>query len=224
MQAHRSKTKVPLRPREIALTVAGTTVFLVAMFTAVGWRGNNPVSLYLRDPAAVFGFSPLAGIISHLGVFALLTAGAICIFASLHSPLSKRLLFWVGVFSLLLGIDDFFMVHEDLAGRIGLSEILFFAAYGLFAITIFFVFRSSLVGKSHAGLYVGLTLLAASVAIDVRLDYSEVQVMVEDSVKFAGLILWSIYWVRRAHFSIAERHDANDRCDGVLNAEKGRVV
>lgn len=216
MRTHKSQAKALLRPGDIAFTVAGTTTFLVVMFTVVGWRGNNLVSVYLRDPAASFGFSPLAGMISHLGVFALLTAGAIGIFASFHAPVSKGLLFWAGTFSLLIGVDDFFMVHDALAGRIGLSEIHVLAAYGLFAITIFSAFRSSLVGKSHAGLYVGVMLLAASVAIDALLDYSEVQVMVEDSVKFVGLIVWSSYWVRRAHSAMAEHHEVNETCDGIM--------
>lgn len=197
------QSAAPLRIKHILVLIAGATAFLTLLFAAVASRGRNSITMYVRDPAAEFGFTPLAGMVSHLGVFALLTAGVISIFASYHVRPARGLLFWAGSFSLLIGVDDFFMIHDDLALRVGLSEIHVFAFYGLLALTISFVFRTSLIGKAHVGLYTAIVLLAASVIADVAMDHSETQVVFEDSLIFVGLIVWSSYWIRRAHLTLS---------------------
>ncbi len=68
--------------------------------------------MYLRDPAAVFKFTPPAGMISHSGVFAMIATGAICLFVYRSASRDRLLLFWTGVFSLMITHDDFFMIHE----------------------------------------------------------------------------------------------------------------
>lgn len=203
MRVQVSQIKVPLSSKQVALVIGGATAFLIILFTAIVSRGSNSMAMYVRDPAAEFGFTPLAGLVSHLGVFALLTAGVISIFASYQVRPKVGLLFWAGAFSLIIAVDDFFMIHDDLALRIGLSEIQVFAVYGVLALTILFVFRTSLTGKAHMGLYAAIALLAASVVADVTMTYSETQVVFEDSLKFLGLIVWSSYWVRRAHLTLA---------------------
>lgn len=198
------RCKTPLRLKEIAVVIFGATSFLIIMFLAIRLHGS-PITMYFRDPAATLAFSPLAGIFSHLGVFALVTASVISIFASYHVYFDRNLLFWVGAFSLIIAADDFFMIHEDLALVVGLSELHVLAFYGALALIILLVFRTSLIGRSHIGLYTAIALLAASVVTDITLEYSGVQTVLEDSLKFVGLILWSSYWVLRAHFTLSER-------------------
>jgi hypothetical protein len=199
--------EAPLRPLETALVVATAAVFLLVVFQVILWRGS-PILLYVQDPAAVFAFTPLAGFISHLGVFALFAAGAICVFSSFHVAHRFGLLFWVGLFSMVIAADDFFMVHEVLAPRVGVPELAVFGIYGLSALAILVRFRRLLSGKGHMALYLATLLLAGSVLLDLALEYSDAQVIAEDSLKFVGLMLWSAYWLRRAHLAMAGRWGA----------------
>lgn len=209
MDAHDDTERGPLRLVTTAIAIVSATTFLVAGFLTINWAGGDIV-LYLRDPAATFGFTPFAGLFSHIGVFALATAGVIGIFAFFHVHQDKSLLLWAGLFSLLIAIDDFFMLHENIVPRVlGISEAYVLAFYGLFSFVIFAAFRSSLTGKAHVGLYAALSLLAASVLCDIVMVYSERQVMLEDSLKFSGLLVWSTYWVRRAHHAVVACQNAH---------------
>lgn len=92
------------------------------------------------------------------------------------------------------------MLHEDVIPRkLGVSEIYVYAFYGLFALTVKIKYLKNIYGKSHVGLYVGAILLALSVIIDVIADHA----ISEDIFKFCGLIMWSAYWIKRSHDSIA---------------------
>lgn len=194
--------QAPLRPAETIWIIGAAVGFLLAMFAVILMRGSA-IFLYVQDPAAVFGFSPLAGFISNLGVFALFAAGAICVFASYHVPARFGLLFWAGALSVMIAADDFFMFHEFLAPRIGVPEIAVFGFYAVYALGVIVVFRTALAGRAHVGLYAAAALLAASVGVDLATAYSQTQVVFEDSLKFVGLILWAAYWVRRAHLTLA---------------------
>ena len=203
---HGSENKTPLRTNETIIIIVLSSFFLSAFFMVIIWRGQ-PLANYVRDPAATFSFSPLAGIISHLGVFALLTAGTINVFAFFHANRDKLFLLFAGLFSLVIAMDDFFMLHEEIIPyKIGIPEIYVMASYGLFFIVVCLMFRSSVIGLSHVGLYASLCLLLASVIVDLVLEYSEKQAILEDSFKFIGLIVWSIYWIRRAHFAMPKRY------------------
>lgn len=192
----------PLRLFHTILTVIVGVSFLVAALVVFSGK-QDPLSVYFRDPAATYGFNPLAGLISHIGVFLLSATGVVSMFASLHTRIDKPLFLWIGLFSLMIAVDDFFMLHEVMVPRLmGIPEIYVLAFYAAFAALFFFGFRRSLIGRKQLGLYVGVGLLASSILVDLVMDYSEYQVVMEDSLKFLGLVVWSAYWLRRAHYSV----------------------
>jgi hypothetical protein len=191
----------PLRPLQTTILILSMATVLCFAYVIIGWRGSS-ISMYLRDPAAVFEFTPLAGMISHFGVFSMIGCGSILLFASHRAGKDGPLLFWIGIFSLMIALDDFFMIHEDIAPRtLGIDESYVISLYGLFALAVFIGFRNALIGSAHSGLYAALALLGASVLVDAVFAFSEGQVVFEDSLKFVGLIVWSAYWVRRAQLA-----------------------
>lgn len=183
-----------LRPSHV-LTVIGMSL----LFIAIIYITRENIAFYLRDPAATFGFSPFAGLISNIGVFALFSAGAISVFSFFQARQDRFLLFFVGLFSIFIAIDDFFMLHEYIIPRkFGIPEIYVYIFYGINALAIIIKYIKNIFGKIHIGLYVGASLLASSVIIDVVADH----VISEDIFKFCGLIVWSAYWIKRSHDSI----------------------
>lgn len=186
--------RYPLRLSYIAIVLGCAAFFVFFIYIT---REN--IIFYFRDPAATFGFSPFAGLISNIGIFVLLSAGAISIFSFFQNKKSKFLLLWVGLFSAFLAMDDFFMLHEDIIPRkLGIPEIFVYASYGFFVMTIIIAFFGDIAGKRHIGLYTSVILLAFSVIVDITID----SVVAEDTLKFLGIVLWSAYWIRQSHFSI----------------------
>ncbi|QFU10360.1 hypothetical protein PARPLA_03348 [Rhodobacteraceae bacterium THAF1] len=188
-------------PQIGAVLLAGAGVALSVCGVVVALNGVS-IAVYFRDPAASFGFTPLAGMISHLGVFALAGSGVICIFASNFSASARGLLRAAGTFSLLIAVDDFFMLHEDILPRLGVSELVTYAIYGGFAGLIGVAFRTKLLGSAHFGLHIAIAFLAASVVYDMVAEFSQTQAVIEDSLKFIGLVMWSAYWIKRASLEI----------------------
>ena len=177
-------------------------VILSGLFVSFIYLTRENIVFYFRDPAATFGFSPFAGLISNVGIFALFAAGAISIFSSFHTENDKVLLSCSGVFTTLIAIDDFFMLHEDIIPRkLGVSESYVYIFYGILAVTILIYCRRAILGKEHIGLYVSASFLAFSGIVDVIIDHVEI----EDTFKFLGITVWAAYWIRRSHCSIAEQ-------------------
>lgn len=187
----------------IAAGVLASIGFLLFV-GAVILRGDADVSTYLRDPAVVFGYSPFAGFISYIGVFATLGAAAICVFASLHSRNDAALLRAVGLFGLLIATDDLLMLHEDVfPNLVGIPERLVFISYFLIAAGIAVLHRAAILRGPTTGLILAIMLLGGSVVVDILLEYSPAEVIVEDGLKFVGLIVWSVYWINRASAAVA---------------------
>ena len=75
-----------IRFRQIVMVLVTGLLLVVSVILVVEAAGGTSIAVYFRDPAASFNFTPFAGMISHLGVFASAAAGVICCFSSLHSP------------------------------------------------------------------------------------------------------------------------------------------
>lgn len=183
-------------PQIIGILCLG--VLCLAVIIMLIWIfGNGEWQVYFRDPAAVYDFSPLAGFVSHLGVFLLVVSGVIGIFASLHARRDRRLLLFVGSFSILLATDDFFMLHEEVFPRaLGVAESYTYAVYALIGVLILALNARTLLGLRHIGLYASLALLTMSIVFDFIEGSSNTA---EDSFKFLGFLMWCCYWSVRAH-------------------------
>lgn len=128
----------------------------------------------------------------------MLSAGAISIFSYFQTARDRHLLLAAGILTIIIAVDDFFMLHEDIFPRkIGVPEIAIYAFYGIYVALVLKKFFNALVGKRHVGLYISVGLLFLSVAIDVAID----SLVTEDILKFMGVTLWSAYWINRAHLA-----------------------
>src|SRR5262245_5975768 len=97
----------------ISLGGAGFTV-LVATLT------NNPIWKLAKDPSEVMQFSPYIGMLSNWGVVLWMAAATICLFSSVllkQQKASNSTLTFIAVsggLSLLLGLDNLFLLHDRL--------------------------------------------------------------------------------------------------------------
>ena len=183
--------------RKIMLSLVAT-VFPALLFYAVAvWiLTNSGFELHqvLRDPAQQTGISSFLGFVSNIGVWLWVSAVAICCFGLITSLSAqpqggRELLMLLSMLSLLLAVDDFFLLHERYVYQKGI-----FLFYAVFALTLFVRhFRRILQIDGFAFILSG-TLLASSIIIDINqrkfpLDYDYVQ-LVEEGCKFIGAALW----------------------------------
>lgn len=191
-------------PPAIAIGVKATAVIVAVLAGLLciaflwGSRAGHSPEVLLRDPSQRLGYWPFAGAISYLGILAMWAAGVVCAFASLHAHEDRALLMLVGAYSKLLATDDLFVLHEYFWPRRGIPTVVAQAAYLAIGASILLGAWKTIRGWENVPLHVALVLLGASLALDLIMPYSTGQLMVEDSFKFVGLLLWSAYWIARA--------------------------
>ena len=192
-----SKTKnaAPIGLRlGFVVAVSAAVIFLGIIYMAAQ-RGRGP-GIVLRDPAASFGYSPFAGLLSHLGILAMVSAAVVCLFAAVHARRLNRLLFWVGAFTLYIAADDFMLFHKRL-----LPGTAVLGALGAAALAIGFRFWRDLLGRDHAALWLAICLLGLSTMTDLLAE-RRMFLVVEEGFKFVGLCVWSVYWISRANVAM----------------------
>ena len=148
----------------------------------------------LRDPAQQLGHSSMLGFVSNIGVWLWVSSSAICGYSlftnhSLSKDKSFELTLLMGLLSLLLAVDDFFLLHERYVYQKGI-----FLFYAVCAIAILARHSRRIIEiDAFSFLFAGM-LLAASVIIDIKqrkipLDYQYVQ-LIEEGCKFLGSAMW----------------------------------
>lgn len=151
----------------------------------------------LRDPAQQSGASSFLGFVSNIGVWLWVSSFAICCYSLITrgSGVTRgrvELLILLALLSLLLAVDDFFLLHERYVYQKGI-----FLFYAVCALTLFVRhFRRIIETDGFSFMFAGL-LLASSIIIDMEqrhlpFDYKYVQ-LVEEGCKFIGAALWLFF-------------------------------
>ena len=102
----------------IALNLAVSAVFIGVVILLRYWKGI-PVGRLTRDPSALSGAPVYTGFLSFIGIIFWSATAAICLFSAKllsRQPDSiriKRFLFVSGLLTLVLVLDDAFLLHDD---------------------------------------------------------------------------------------------------------------
>jgi hypothetical protein len=198
---------------------------VVAMAVAL-WAGLMPTAM-LRDPIMAAGGEPsefYLGLFSNLGVVLWTAAAAICLFAGSELPgvtnrAARHFLLYAGLFTLLLMLDDLFMLHENYGDR--LVYVLYAIGFLYYVIRFFrLILRLDVVLFAIAVPLFGSAVLldlapwrllpgegievpqaVASSPIDrdeVRHFGRELRYLLEDGFKFVGICCWAAFHIRAA--------------------------
>ena len=195
-------------------------LLVVAVVVAVA---EIDVGLVFRDPSAVLDGHPLTGFMSSLGIILWWVTASVCLFTfALSAPagLSRTVrvfLLTSGLFTVLLAVDDQFLFHDDLSSRyLGLREREVMAGYLVIAAVYVLVNRAVIRRSEWLILIASLAFFAGSIGFDyltqlalggedsigVGLDWS---LLIEDGMKFIGIVGWSAYLLRFSYFALTRR-------------------
>jgi hypothetical protein len=175
--------------------------FLLGMIQLIhAWR-NIPYENLVRDPNAITGMPKYIGFISQFGVFLWFASVGICFMGyfltrGIESVNQKsKYLLYFGIFSLMLGLDDAYMLHEELAHR-GLYEEMFFGVYAVMLLVFILKFLKLFFQTYFILLVLSGFCLASSIAVD---KYDHTLFLLDDSFKVSGIVFWFVYFFRTVY-------------------------
>ena len=159
-----------------------------------------------RDPIQTYNGSPFAGILSNIGIIFWCSTIAILLFSSkiaqeMGRPKALyRFFFFSGLLTILMMIDDLFMMHDVIFPEyLNLDENFFYVFYGSSVITLLYFFRRVIVKSDYILFLLAFFLLAGSVITDVVVILGlniKGTYLIEDGFKFLGIISWFVYFTR----------------------------
>ena len=180
---------------------------IVVYFLTIGFSyfyKINPI-LVVRDLAQTCGYPIGVGMISNIGILLWASSGAITLFVSI-SKLAEReiakLLLMGGIFSAILCIDDFFLLHDRYVGPDFLN-----ITYLSMTILMLIKFWKVLLKIGLLPIIISLLFLSLSVFFDSILqqllskNYELIQ-LYEEFFKFLGIACWLNFWCNASVYSI----------------------
>ena len=176
--------------------------FLIFVFI-IHFLTNIPFSRLTRDPLSLAKLSPLHGIVSNVGILIWCATASICFFAAII--LKKRggthvsnFLFFSGLITSLLLLDDFFTIHESLRDYVGISEKITYAVYVVIIGIYLFRYRHDIWNRHVLLLILGSVFFGISVGLDL-FQKNAVNILpgyffIEDGIKLLGIASWAGYY------------------------------
>lgn len=193
---HRNESSLLRRWLLIAILPAGLVYFFAHLFSRLG--GIEDPVLVVRDLAQTCELPIGVGLIANLGYLLWIAAAAICLFTACSQVSRPRgrereLLLAGGSLSLVLCLDDMFLLHDR-----HISPNVLYLFYIVFALLILLRCRDLVTRLAGPIFLLSVMLLGASLLFDkfqeaLPITYADGQ-MFEEGVKFLGIASWLLFW------------------------------
>lgn len=198
------------------LTYVPPLVLLAAALAAHELRGIDFGDIS-RDPVQQVDAVPLTGVQSTIGGvvwFCGATAGFLAVLVLRHQGLGgedrTRFLARLSLFTLVMGVDDLFLLHDGLVPWfLGTDERPVLAFYGLCVVVLAVRYWRTVLRLEPGLLVLALGLFAGSLVIDhfqEQLGGHEYRIFFEDAFKLLGILGWASYLTRQGWFALTFDH------------------
>lgn len=193
-----------IRPRLLAsrrplLGVLVVSAIIKGIIILLSLRSGASMDMLTRDPMATAELPVYTGILSQVGVFLWVAAATVCLFCARvvlsSSPRTelRNFLYCSGGLTVILGMDDAFLVHELVFPRVGVDEKIVVASYGVLTLALLVRFRETIFETNYVLLAVGLLFFALSVLLD-QVDPQGIHPF-EEAAKLVGIVSWVAYFI-----------------------------
>jgi hypothetical protein len=189
-------------------------VVLIGVLYILYRTGTIPFGIIFSDPTEYLEYNRLNGLVLYLGIFLLISSAAVCIFNYFilrsrdHTGSEGRFLLFFGLFSILLAVDDLFMVHEGVSDAVAtvtavtddLGEAITFAVYILVFAFFTLKYRKVIYRTEYFLFIVSIVFFVLSISLDllpVSLPDNPL-FKGEEIFKFFAFITWFVYAARTA--------------------------
>ncbi|MGB3532229.1 MAG: hypothetical protein WBA13_01790 [Microcoleaceae cyanobacterium] len=190
------------------------TAVLVGIVFVVHFQTGAAISQLTRDPVIVFKESAYIGFLSQVGIFFWAGASVICLYTTyilangIGNLKLEKFFLGAGLLSLLLGLDDVFMLHETFSAYANISEKKIFAGYLALLLLWVFKFYSIIFRTEYLLLGIALAFFGLSIIIDIAVPDIPNIILLEDGAKLIGILTWMAYFFRCGASAIG-RYKAN---------------
>lgn len=194
------RLKASLSAFAIVSVVAGAILALVAYLRLAQ---GVPIHLLTSDVTSVADVPAYTGFVSQLGMLFWAAAATLCLFCATLARGTAggehaRFFLTSGVLTLVLALDDLFLLHESFFPLIGVPERAVFASYGIFAMYYLLRFRQIILAGQFPLLAAAFGFFGASVGLDVLNPPGINPYLLEDGTKLVGVLAWLAYFARTA--------------------------
>jgi hypothetical protein len=183
----------------LGLIIAAVGALIIAATGApMGVLLKDPNSLAMPPNPWYFGFIELAsGLI-------LVSCGASTIFAATLAKREwKTFLYSGGIITIVLGLDDVYMLHETI------SERSLYLVYGIVVPAFLVLNRRAVLASPFPLLLFSIAMLAASVLVDTANDWQYLRIPdAEEFVELFGFCFWYSYFIATSRLAIQAVHSA----------------
>ena len=157
-----------------------------------------PISRFTRDLLAITNGHPLYGFVSNLGAILWSASAAFCLFAYAllrsDSRVRHEVRFFItgGLISLILLIDDFFMLHDSIAPvYFGMNEGVFILIYGALCFYYLLVHWELIRERGFLLCSLAVAFFTLSILVDALPEtLIPWHHLFEDGFKFMGITSW----------------------------------
>lgn len=186
-------------PRTGTVAVVATGVVTLAVWAAARAFGV-PFADLSREPVTTLHGPRYTGWYAHLVIFVwMLPAGGALVGALVLHRVGRlpgaRFLLLGGVLTAAMVADDLFLLHEAVYPKLGLPAEVVYLGYATATALYAWRFRDRM-GRDVLLLGAAYAMWAVSIGFDVVLDEAAPLVL-EDSAKASGTVLWALFLVRR---------------------------
>ena len=179
----------------------GGMALLILLLLAIAGSAGMSFGVFTQDPMALAQGEPYFGLLSNVGILFWSAAATVCFFvASLGQKIerqpSRHFFILSGLFTLLLLLDDLFLLHEAVLPRLlGIRQRYVLLIYLLLAL-LYLANYGKVILSSHPLLMAGaLALFGLSLAEDLlALAPEGWHYLLEDGAKLFGIISWFNYF------------------------------
>src|SRR5690349_4044048 len=192
---------LPSRKALLGLYLPIIVLLSLVVIAALSW--HIAVSTLTRDMASIANVHPLIGVVSNVGILLWCATAVVCLFSrsllrqqGLHAE--ARFLLWGGLMTIVLLVDDLFLVHEYIAPvHFHVNEKLVLACYACAAGAYLLSHRRLILAAGYQLLAAAMVLFTVSVLVDIA-DGRGWWRLVEDGCKILGIASWFGYHAGKA--------------------------
>jgi hypothetical protein len=195
----------------LLITILTGSAFLLFTFEYSVYKGVLPSNL-TRDTATILRGPAYTGALSNFGIILWSATAAIMLFSAYHlykNTVQRRaalMTFLFGCLTAMLCLDDTYQFHEKaFSGIIYVPEELIYVFYLTCIVVIATVCRVVVVTTPYIIGLAAMTFFGTSILIDeLNLPSGIHDAFIEDSFKFVGIALWTVYHYRSAFGFISD--------------------
>ena len=194
----RQQLSVVALPFALVLALA-----LIFVFAILGLHHYAEIPLWYltSDVSSIGEMEVYAGMQSQIGLLLWAASTAVCFLAAHIVTCSKfsRFFAFSGVLSLVLGLDDMFLLHENVFPNLGVSEKIVYVVYIGMILAYIIRFHKLILSTECILLCFAFFCFGMSMTIDSFLQNignGYISRFGEDAFKFVGIVSWLFYFSR----------------------------